>query len=378
VDCRRNVLSSVEVSSGTHLGLWLDRGLAEQPGINANGGAERAPFEAATRKLFDEVLTITAQSPAGYYEHVKRIQKAAKDLGGVTTFATVQGRMIVGMGAKNALEFGIHLDRTWGVPVIPGSSLKGIAAAAAQAFAEQVEWRKTKISKDKWRSEPLNAWLFGCGADAEEANRGAVHFWDAWWVPDNDRSKIPVHRDVMTVHHPDYYQKGDAAPSDMDEPRPIPFLSASGTYLIVAEGETEWREAALEFLKKGLLELGVGAKTNAGYGRLTIDWVPPLRTQPTTVPENSQIEQEPAAKALTGTTLEEVQQKLDRFKLNCQRASDADRTKVVMTEFGGLGDFKIAAAQWYLDTYFGGDFATANKKGSGKAWWKPLYDVLRK
>lgn len=267
MDCRRKVLGKVDVGRGTHLGLWLDKGLAAQPDNNGNNGNLRTPLQQATDQLLKEVEQIVRRPPSGYGLHLLRLKDTASRVAaaGSATLceATVQGRMVVGLGAKNAMEFGIHLDHTWGVPVIPGSSLKGIAAAAAHQFADDQTWRPGGAHYQ---------WLFGTGADAEEANRGAVHFWDAWWLPAKDDAPIPVHRDVMTVHHKDYYQKDDVPPSDMDEPTPIPFLSASGTYLVVVEGEPEWRDAALTFLKKGLVEHGVGAKTNAGYGRLKLQW----------------------------------------------------------------------------------------------------------
>ena len=37
-------------------------------------------------------------------------------------------RLIVGLGSENVLETGIRLHHTYGMPIIPGSALKGLAA----------------------------------------------------------------------------------------------------------------------------------------------------------------------------------------------------------------------------------------------------------
>jgi CRISPR-associated protein Cmr6 len=103
--------------------------------------------------------------------------------------------------------------------------------------------------------------LFGTTSDA-----GFLTWHDAWLDP---ASPPPLIRDVVTVHHPSYYQ-GSGAPTDFDDPKPIPFLSTRGTYLIAIQGpDREWATFAMELLKRALDEWGIGAKTNAGYGRLT-------------------------------------------------------------------------------------------------------------
>src|SRR5438552_14188356 len=38
------------------------------------------------------------------------------------------GRLIVGLGSENVLETGIRLHHTYGLPLVPGSALKGLAA----------------------------------------------------------------------------------------------------------------------------------------------------------------------------------------------------------------------------------------------------------
>jgi len=103
--------------------------------------------------------------------------------------------------------------------------------------------------------------------------RGAVTFFDAWWWPTSENAVIPIHQDVMTVHHQDYYQgKSECPPSDVDDPVPVAFASVTGSYLVGVEGDPGWCDVALRLLKLGLSELGIGAKTNAGYGRVRLEY----------------------------------------------------------------------------------------------------------
>jgi len=76
---------------------------------------------------------------------------------------------------------------------------------------------------------------------------------------------------VMTVHHAGYYMKENVPPADWDDPTPIPFLSATGTYLLALAGPTEWIPPTFRLLELALKAEGVGAKTSSGYGRMMFD-----------------------------------------------------------------------------------------------------------
>jgi CRISPR-associated protein Cmr6 len=78
----------------------------------------------------------------------------------------------------------------------------------------------------------------------------------------------------MAVHHPKYYQGTPNAPADWDQPILINFLTATGSYNIPLTGPEQWVDAAFEILTFALQELGIGAKTAAGYGRMTLETKP--------------------------------------------------------------------------------------------------------
>lgn len=220
----------------------------------------------------------TFQCPVGYVEFLSRWEDRVRTFGGpfekgrtLVKTGRVVGRMVVGIGHASTRETNLHLDRTFGVPVIPGSALKGIAAAAAHQLGGGW-WKGTGKPGDAKGED--HALLFGGAAGTEgeaQDQAGTVIFHDAWWIPDGPTAPLPIHLDVMTVHHQAYYAGKKVGPMDWDEPNPVSFLSASGNYLIAVTGPEDWAEVALELLRAGLSELGVGAKTRSGYGRLQLE-----------------------------------------------------------------------------------------------------------
>jgi CRISPR-associated protein Cmr6 len=179
----------------------------------------------------------------------------------------VAGRLIVGLGAGTVLETGITLHHTYGVPVIPGSALKGLAAA----YCAKV-WGETG---ETYRREPVGAAykaLFGTGDDS-----GCIVFHDAWILPESLGNGGGLLLDVMTPHHTDYYMKGgqEHPPADTDKPVPVTFLSVAGDFRLAVsciagttEQRKEWSALAMELLLQAVGEWGAGGKTSGGYGRM--------------------------------------------------------------------------------------------------------------
>ena len=160
-------------------------------------------------------------------------------------------RVIVGLGAESVLETSIRLHRVYGIPIIPGSALKGLA----RAYARLVEGKK--------ENDPLFTDIFG--KSPPEARAGKVIFFDA--IPANP-ANLKLELDVMNPHYAPYYQRGDP-PADYHNPVPIFFLTigAGSEFLFaLASRDKGLAEHAMNYLQKGLTELGIGAKTTSGYG----------------------------------------------------------------------------------------------------------------
>ena len=286
MQARRNALQGVIRTEHTHAGLWLDKFLTAQteeksdkdsalttPKLQQSSKGqeeEKRKEKEAKAKLIQELGWL--KIPKGYQESFIRRRRLFASLepegSALCKEATTEGRMIIGLGQKGPTEAGLALEHTWGVPMIPGSALKGLTAAAAHQILADPSWHKSQGDKNE-RGSSL-AKLAG-----NLAHIGEVIFHDAWWIPEGDT--LPIHCDVMTVHHQEYYKEGAVPPSDMDSPIPVPFASVTGKYLVVVEKSSpkvtaELLDAALYILKVGLEHLGIGAKTNAGYGRMTLDF----------------------------------------------------------------------------------------------------------
>lgn len=264
-DGRRAAVARVARDGSTHAGLWLDKYLGE---LRRPDGEKGEASGEAIRALLEEAASTPV--PEGYAAALARRRALIERLdggveGGVTRLfaAEARGRLVVGLGAQSVRETNVALLHTWGVPFLPGSALKGLASAAAHALSgEATTWKKAGTERSQGADHVL---LFG---DTTQA--GYVVFHDAWWVPSPNDTTLPLDLDVMTVHHPDYYRDGAAAPADWDEPNPVAFLTARGRYLVALSGPEAWVARAREWLELGLAELGLGAKTQAGYGRMSL------------------------------------------------------------------------------------------------------------
>jgi CRISPR-associated protein Cmr6 len=171
--------------------------------------------------------------------------------------AELTSPLAIGLGNESVTEIGLTTHHTYGMPVVPGSSLKGVCRKGAERL------RKAGEQGDKQSKQQFNA-LFG-----DTNNASYFTFWDAWYDPASVNGK-PFHRDVITVHHPLYYRaRGEKElPTDFDDPTPLPFLviKPGARFLFAIDGPTDWTDSIKKLLLWSLANVGVGGKTNAGYG----------------------------------------------------------------------------------------------------------------
>ena len=164
-------------------------------------------------------------------------------------------RLVVGMGYKGSLEIGITLHHIYGFPYIPATAVKGLT----RAWAELVE-KADKATVGK---------IFGSESKNEKATDsnqlGSVLFFDAVPV---EWPRLEI--DVMNPHYPEYYRDPEKnPPGDWQSPVPIQFLTVApetGFWFGLASKNNEDIKEAKQWLVSGLKELGIGAKTSAGYG----------------------------------------------------------------------------------------------------------------
>lgn len=280
-----------------------------------------APTEVADGKVSDdnrrpwlEKLAELAVSP-DYARSFERWKASFSNAGDRLAEFTLTSRLLIGHGNASASDVGLTVHHTWGVPVIPGSALKGLVAhyvdatygptdagkkpweqqddERARADYQGVTWNGRRIERGPgvvYRA------LFGA-PDAREdaamrekgfeagAAAGLVTFHDALYVPGSIADNKPFAADVLTVHQKGYYDSsGESAPNDYDSPNPVAFLTVRPQcrLLLVLSGPSEWTELAARLLEDALKNWGVGGKTAAGYGIGTVDrWrQPELRASP--------------------------------------------------------------------------------------------------
>lgn len=173
----------------------------------------------------------------------------------------VNWRLVVGLGQESVYETSITLHRNYSVPIVPGSAVKGLVHHYVENY------KSLSINE-------INE-IFGT-----QNKKGTVIFFDA--LPIIEQNKEFIVLDVMNVHYKPYYEASEKelkenkekAPGDWHSPVPIFFLAVEKGIkfrFCIASKSPDLAEKAMELLKEALKEMGIGAKTSAGYGYFSIE-----------------------------------------------------------------------------------------------------------
>lgn len=193
---------------------------------------------------------------------------------------TTDWRLVSGLGIAHPFETGFVFDHTYGVPYLPGSSVKGAVRAWAEDTNELIPGQRRVVF----------------GPDAQEEKRlkqkfipaqGHVVFFDAY------PAKWPeLEVDILNPHYKKYYEDktGMTPPADWLSPEPTYFLTVkAGTPWEFAVGVSpnvprqaldaaladkpqhertpaQLAEKAADAIKGAATQLGLGGKTAVGYG----------------------------------------------------------------------------------------------------------------
>ena len=344
VPARRDDLKSVPFwpQFAPHAGLWFDKYLAEQKKkVEQKDEAEKKEKKKEDPFVKHIRQTGEIEEPPVYNDFFNRWRDEMEKAGAVLREAQVIGRLAAGLGGETVIETGLTLHQTYGVPYIPGSSLKGAARAYAIANLTGA-WVENGAA---FRTLFGGLAISSGQTPEEKARAGIVVFHDALPLP----GSFTIHNDVMTVHHPDYYQGNDSPPADWDSPTPIPFPSVNGRFLIAvyAPSAPEWAESAMDILKMALTERGVGGKTSSGYGRFNLT-EPPLAAEEQVIQDFS--------KDLEALSSSQVAGQINSF---------ITRWRDVELEY----QYKQQMAQAILDKV---EAAGRTNKSSEKAWYQEL------
>ena len=263
-------------------GLMFDR---FAPDLNKAGNQKE---EWKKRALNDAAVKPDGRVLSAYLARWQALTKAA----GANPFQLkTDWRFIPGLGRKSALEIGFNFHR-YGFPCLPGSAVKGIARTQAlfelaeslplsgeqgqtlndldKLLEKAQEDFEKEVKKTQWKrlnDQLQEAQDFRAIFGTLEAAGGAI-FFEA--IP---QDAFALELDIMNPHYGPYYQ-GKEAPADWHNPVPVGFLAVPADKVFhfavgwraAAPRAEQLRPKAEEWLKKGLQELGAGAKTAAGYG----------------------------------------------------------------------------------------------------------------
>lgn len=212
----------------------------------------------------------------------QRQTHTAQALGDLALSLPVQlsAPLSTGLGNEHPLENGFAFLNPYGLPYLAGSGAKGVLRRAAEELASG-EWGDST----GWNQDAIDI-LFGPGEErldqGVDFRRGALAFWDVFFVPGKDGRLLKV--EIMTPHHSGYLQ-GSGSPHANEDPNPVPFLAISAgaratlhiacTPALIPANQTVlhdgWRQLVEAAVTHAGEWLGFGAKSAVGYGRVGID-----------------------------------------------------------------------------------------------------------
>ena len=234
------------------------------------------------------------QEQSTYFEHKNKglVYKKLSDYNDELTYLHLTGNNISGFelettypglftgsgiphetGTMGEFKLGFFFDHTTGLPIIPGSSIKGVLRLAFN-HPDYIEHLLKEVTLDI-DIEALEHEIFaGEKKDKDNKNGKIIYnplieckrdiFFDAVILKTKNKNGLFLGEDFITPHKDEF-----------KDPVPLRFLKIlpGVTFrfqFILNDGVFVKIEAKekLALFKKILLDLGIGAKTNVGYGKL--------------------------------------------------------------------------------------------------------------
>lgn len=241
-----------------------------------------------------------------------------------------------GISCESDFKVGFYFDHTTGIPIIPGSSVKGVLRSAFPQFILANEEKLSKEEKEEFKRrydffnwiidevnrktgtkikqfthdeiDKLEAFIF---SGLEENGKQLSYykrdiFFDAYPIKSTDKKGLFLKNDYITPH----INRDKLEMSPFTNPIPIQFLKVLPRVhfqfqfkLIDGGGLTV--EEKLSLFREILCFNGIGAKTNVGYGQFEEGFKESAKHERTTGNNPVQSEPENFTKRVTeGATLE--------------------------------------------------------------------------
>ena len=210
--------------------------------------------------------------------------------------------------SETEIKLGFSMDYVTGLPVIPGSTVKGVLRSAFSAYPDYIASLLPPVSPSVVSLEEV---IFGSD------DMGKIIFYDAVPVKPGRSGRI-FGLENITPHKakdPDY--------TGLVNPTPLKLLKViPGVSFIFRFSFNRWDEHVLtadhllKVFKEILLTLGIGAKTNVGFGGMAIademeeyrELIPalpkPANSLPASQPASASASAQPSAKHNVGKCAE--------------------------------------------------------------------------
>ena len=168
---------------------------------------------------------------------------------------TLGGRMMLDISTGVLENAGLALHYRFNCPYISGSAIKGVTRHQAWC-----EWKNASSEKKK-KIDQIASRIFGSSLDETEdsdSEQGIISFLRAY----SKESSWKLVADILTPH----------GGNDYTNPTPCPFLAVEKGSIFsfslrkLSRATNEDLAQAKKWLKQGLVQHGIGAKTIAGYG----------------------------------------------------------------------------------------------------------------
>jgi CRISPR type III-B/RAMP module RAMP protein Cmr6 len=209
------------------------------------------------KQQFLKAICDKVKPSSAYGPHLETWKEAMRAIGATLYEAKLQTRLLIGTGGPSPTENGLSVNHTFGVPVVPGSTIKGaVRAKLMEVFGESDDAHANNLRTNS---------VLG-----STEHMSSVTFFDAMPALKNNESIVAL--EIMTPHYQDYMTGKEEKPLDSSNPIPVSLVAVkSGTtfWFAVLYPNREWEEKMRPLLE-ATLEGGLGSKVNQGYGRFKL------------------------------------------------------------------------------------------------------------
>ncbi len=230
-----------------------------------------AESEAHMKECKNALINSELKKSSGSYEELNKLDDIVS-----FRLKTCAPGLLIGIGnahgtkgEKEDIQMGMSMDYVTGYPYIPGSTVKGIIRSAFKKFKEEIsKWLGGKYESGEKDLKDLEKQLFEpvSKKDFEEKDL----FFDAYIVDTMQSGQKILDTDNITPH----IDKKNPAESIFKSPDAVttmlkvrPDVVFEFKIRISGDGKIKDSEKNRRDLYQSLLcELGIGAKTNLGYG----------------------------------------------------------------------------------------------------------------